>query len=152
MCTPAPLTMFKGVRKLAPAERMTVSADGTTRSETWWSPMSESAAAEVARMSDDEMEERLMELLRASIRKRMMADVPFGVFLSGGVDSSTNVALMSEEMSQPVETFTVGFRDEEYLNELEAARRIARDFKTNHHEVIISEAEMTKFLPDLVFH
>src|SRR5436309_4896158 len=82
----------------------------------------------------------------------MMSDVPFGVFLSGGVDSSANVALMSELMSRPVETFTVGFSDAEYLNELESARRIARDFQTNHHEVIISANEMQKFLPDLVFH
>jgi asparagine synthase (glutamine-hydrolysing) len=55
----------------------------------------------------------------------MMSDVPFGVFLSGGVDSSANVALMSEQMSRPVETFTVGFSDAEYLNELEPARRIS---------------------------
>src|SRR5881227_1957450 len=59
---------------------------------------------------------------------------------------------MSELMSRPVETFTVGFSDAEYLNELDSARRIARDFQTNHHEVIISANEMQKFLPDLVFH
>jgi len=82
----------------------------------------------------------------------MMSDVPFGVFLSGGVDSSANVALMSEQMSRPVETFTVGFSDAEYLNELEQARRIARQFGTNHHEVIISEKEMHEFLPQMVFH
>ena len=76
-----------------------------------------------------------------------MSDVPFGVFLSGGVDSSANVALMSEQMSRPVETFTVGFSDAEYLNELESARRIADRFQTNHHEVIISEKEMQEFLP-----
>jgi asparagine synthase (glutamine-hydrolysing) len=82
----------------------------------------------------------------------MMSDVPFGVFLSGGVDSSANVALMSEQMSRPVETFTVGFSDAEYLNELEQARRIARQFGANHHEVIISEKEMHDFLPQMVFH
>ncbi len=76
-----------------------------------------------------------------------MSDVPFGVFLSGGVDSSANVALMSEQMTRPVETFTVGFRDAEYLNELDSARRIASEFGTNHHEVIISEKEMQEFLP-----
>jgi len=81
-----------------------------------------------------------------------MSDVPFGVFLSGGVDSSANVALMSEQMSRPVETFTVGFSDAEYLNELKSARRIASQFETNHHEVIISEKEMKEFLPDLIFH
>jgi asparagine synthase (glutamine-hydrolysing) len=79
--------------------------------------------------------------------------VPFGVFLSGGVDSSANVALMAEEMSRPVRTFTVGFEEQaEELNELESARRIARDFKTDHHEVMIGEREMREFLPRLVFH
>jgi asparagine synthase (glutamine-hydrolysing) len=81
-----------------------------------------------------------------------MSDVPFGVFLSGGVDSSANVALMSELMTRPVDTFTVGFSDAEYLNELDSARRISRQFSTNHHEVIISQKEMHDFLPALVFH
>ena len=79
--------------------------------------------------SEEEHKAEILRLLRASIKKRMMSDVPFGVFLSGGVDSSANVALMSEQMSRPVETFTVGFEDAEYLNELESARRIARDFR-----------------------
>src|SRR6185295_19441152 len=92
------------------------------------------------------------DIIRESIAKRMMSDVPFGVFLSGGVDSSANVALMSEQMSRPVETFTVGFSDAEYLNELESARRIAKQFGTNHHEVIISEKEMQEFLPSMIFH
>jgi asparagine synthase (glutamine-hydrolysing) len=152
VCTPAPLTMFKGIYKLAPAERMTVRADGTVESEIFWTPMSEDAAREVARMSEDEMEERLLDLLRASIEKRMMADVPFGVFLSGGVDSSTNVALMSELMSDPVRTFSVGFREHEQYNELEYAREISRRFGTDHHEVIIDAAHLEAFMPELIFH
>jgi asparagine synthase (glutamine-hydrolysing) len=86
------------------------------------------------------------------VKKRMMSDVPFGVFLSGGVDSSANVALMAEQMSRPVDTFTVGFHDHEELNELESAKEIAQRFGTNHHEVLIGEKEMRSFLPDLVFH
>ena len=82
----------------------------------------------------------------------MMADVPFGVFLSGGVDSSANVALMSELMTRPVRTFTVGFHDCEALNELESARAISKRFGTDHHEVMIGREEMQKFLPELVFH
>jgi len=78
--------------------------------------------------------------------------VPFGVFLSGGVDSSANVALMSELMSQPVRTYTVGFEDSEELNELDTARAVASRFRTDHHEVIIGRQDMQKFLPELVFH
>jgi asparagine synthase (glutamine-hydrolysing) len=150
LTTPAPRTLFRDIQKIPAGHMLTVSRDGTVNIKQYWDalPPEEMNAG----LSDEEHKAEILRLLRDSIRKRMMSDVPFGVFLSGGVDSSANVALMSEQMSRPVETFTVGFRDEEYLNELEAARRIARDFKTNHHEVIISEAEMTKFLPDLVFH
>lgn len=153
VCTPAPLTMFKGIRKLGPAERMTVRPDGSTEIESYWSPMSQSAAAEVASMKEPELEERLLELLRESIRRRMMSDVPFGVFLSGGIDSSTNVALMSELMSSPVRTFSVGYAAEhERYNELEHARRIATEFGADHHEVIIDSADLERFLPELIYH
>jgi asparagine synthase (glutamine-hydrolysing) len=82
----------------------------------------------------------------------MMADVPFGVFLSGGIDSSTNVALMSELMDRPVDTFTVGFRDHRHLNELEEARLVARHFRANHHEILIDESDMRSYLDSLVYH
>jgi asparagine synthase (glutamine-hydrolysing) len=82
----------------------------------------------------------------------MMADVPFGVFLSGGVDSSTNVALMSELMDDPVRTFTVAFAEHEQYNELEHARTIARRYGTDHHEVVLDADDLEAFLADLVFH
>ena len=117
--------MFKGIRKLGPAERMTVRADGSTEIETYWSPMSrDGRGARSAALTEPELEERLLELLRESIRRRMMSDVPFGVFLSGGVDSSTNVALMSELMDEPVRTFSVGF---ERARALQRARARADD-------------------------
>jgi asparagine synthase (glutamine-hydrolysing) len=152
ICTPAPLTMFKGIHKLAPGERMVVRADGSKRSDVFWTPMSPGAAAQVAQMSEEEMQERLLELLRASIKKRMMADVPFGVFLSGGVDSSTNVALMSELMADPVRTFSVAFKDHEQYNELQYAREIAQQFQTDHHEVVIDWEDLESFLPEMIFH
>jgi asparagine synthase (glutamine-hydrolysing) len=152
VCTPAPLTMFEGIRKLAPGERMILRPDGSTESEIWWSPMSSAAAAEVSEMSEPEMQDRLLELLRGSIKKRMMADVPFGVFLSGGVDSSTNVALMSELMEEPVRTFSVGFEEHEQYNEFQYAREIARRFGTDHHEVILDPSDLETFLPDLIHH
>jgi asparagine synthase (glutamine-hydrolysing) len=152
VCTPAPLTMFKGINKLAPGERILVRADGSMTKEVFWTPMSSTAAEEVGALSEDEMEERLLSLLRASIEKRMMADVPFGVFLSGGVDSSTNVALMSELMTSPVRTFSVGFEDHPQYNELEYAREIARRFGTDHHEVIIGGHDLESFLPEMIYH
>ena len=105
-------------------------------------------------MPEDEqaIAEELRRLLKASIAKRMMSDVPFGVFLSGGVDSTANVAMMAELMDQPVRTFSVGFRDNPEFNEIEEARFVANHYGTDHHEVIISQQELLDFLPDLIFH
>jgi asparagine synthase (glutamine-hydrolysing) len=149
LTTPAPTTLFRDIQKLPAGHVLTLKRDGTLNIQQYWDALP--PAQPIVR---DESEHRaeILRLLRDSIRKRMMSDVPFGVFLSGGVDSSANVALMSELMSRPVETFTVGFSDAEYLNELQSARRIANQFGTNHHEVIISEKEMQEFLPRLVFH
>ncbi|MEP6909363.1 MAG: asparagine synthase (glutamine-hydrolyzing) [Actinomycetota bacterium] len=153
VCTPAPMTMFKGIRKLGPAERMTVRADGSTEIETYWTPMSQAVSAEIAGLSEPELAERLLEILRESIRRRMMSDVPFGVFLSGGLDSSTNVALMSELMDEPVRTFSVGFDEHEHgrYNELPYARKIADLFGTDHHEVVIDSDDLESFLPQLIY-
>ena len=150
--TPAPLTMFAGIRKLAPAERVTLTADGRLHHETYWSPFSSEAARQAETMTEDEMLEHMMALLRGSIAKRMMSDVPFGVFLSGGVDSSTNVALMSELMTDPVRTFSVAFKDHTKYNELDYARAIAQRFQTDHHEVLIDVDDLSEFIPHLVHH
>jgi asparagine synthase (glutamine-hydrolysing) len=152
LCTPAPLTMFQGIRKLSPAQRMTISSDGRVQTDTYWTPFAPAVAGQVAEMSEADMRARLLELLRASISKRMMSDVPFGVFLSGGVDSSTNVALMAELMDDPVRTFSVAFRDQDRYNELEYARVVAKQFRTDHHEVVIDVDDLTAFLSDLIHH
>jgi len=149
LTTPAPSTLFRNIQKLAAGHMLTLKSDGTLNVRQYWDALPPEQANV---SSDEEHKAAILRLLRDSIRKRMMSDVPFGVFLSGGVDSSANVALMSEQMSRPVETFTVGFNDAEYLNELVSARRIAKEFGTNHHEVIISEKEMQDFLPALIFH
>ena len=150
LTTPAPQTLFQNIQKIPAGYLLIVPRDGAVKLTQYWDalPLEEMNESR----SDEAHKSEILRLLRESIKKRMMSDVPFGVFLSGGVDSSANVALMSELMSRPVDTFTVGFKDAEYLNELDSARRIARSFQTNHHEVIISETEMQKFLPDLVFH
>ena len=146
VCAPAPLTMFAGIRKLAPAQRMTVRADGSTETETYWSPLGATVSGD-----EHELAEQLLEVLRDAVRRRMMSDVPFGVFLSGGIDSSTNVALMSELMDAPVQTFSIGFDDPRY-DELAHARRVAERFGTDHHELVVRSSDLEAFVPELVYH
>ena len=81
----------------------------------------------------------------------MMSDVPFGVFLSGGIDSSINVALMSELMNRPVDTFTVGFKELEKYNELEYARQISKQFNTNHKEILIDNNDAFSIIEELPY-
>jgi asparagine synthase (glutamine-hydrolysing) len=123
--TPAPKTMYAGISKLAPAEHMTVRADGSVRRELYWTPFSADATATASSMSDTEAEEHVLGLLRSSVRKRMMSDVPCGVFLSGGVDSSTNVALMAEVSSEPVRTYSIAPEQYSAYDELDYARSVA---------------------------
>jgi asparagine synthase (glutamine-hydrolysing) len=149
---PAPMTLYRGIRKLAPAERMTVSADGRVVSDVFWTPLAAGAQDAVSGISEDEAAERVVDLLRDSIGKRMMSDVPFGVFLSGGLDSSTNVALMSEFTDQPVRTFSTAPRGHAKYDELEYARLVARRYRTDHHEIIVEEQDLKGFLPELLHH
>jgi asparagine synthase (glutamine-hydrolysing) len=153
LTTPAPRTLFRDIQKLPAGHMLVVKRDGSIDLQQYWDALPpETLPEEISLRSEAEHSAEILRLLRDSIRKRMMSDVPFGVFLSGGVDSSANVALMSELMSQPVRTYTVGFEDSEELNELEGARAIAKRFGADHHEVNIGQQDMQKFLPDLVFH
>jgi asparagine synthase (glutamine-hydrolysing) len=149
LTSPAPNTLFRDIRKLPAGHLLTVERDGSTRMTRYFDAL---PPAEPVERSDEEWRAELMRLLRASVKKRMMADVPVGVFLSGGVDSSANVALMAEQSPRPVRTFTVGFSDHAEYNELDAARAVAERFGTEHHEVVIDEGQMRSFLADLVFH
>src|SRR5204863_2441476 len=97
-------------------------------------------------ISEPEAVAELTRLLKQSIARRMVSDVPFGVLLSGGVDSSMNVALMSELMSRPVTTFTIGYEGQESYNEFQFARRIASRYQTDHHETFIHAEEAQNFL------
>ena len=150
LTTPAPRTLFRNIQKLPAGHLLIIKRDGSVEIKQYWDAVTQ--AHETEARSEAEHSVEILRLLRDSIRKRMMSDVPFGVFLSGGVDSSANVALMSELMSEPVRTYTVGFEDTDELNELDSARAIAKRFGTNHHEVIIGQNEMRKFLPDLIYH
>lgn len=149
LTTPAPRTIYRDIYKLPAGHLLVISRNGSTRLEQYWDAL---PGGQNPTRTDDDHKMEILRLLRNSVKKRMISDVPFGVLLSGGVDSSANVALMAEATSRPVETFTIGFSDATHVNELESARRIARTFRTNHHEIVISESEVQQFLPDLIFH
>ncbi|MHB8656958.1 MAG: asparagine synthase (glutamine-hydrolyzing) [Solirubrobacteraceae bacterium] len=149
VAVPPPRTLFAGVSKLAPAETLLVTRDGPRTPQRYWDPLANRVHLD---MDELDWEAELRFRLERSIDRRMMSDVPVGVFLSGGVDSSTNVALMSRLVEHPINTFSIGFRDAERFNEFAWARQIAERFGTNHHEVVIDADDLWRFMPDLVFH
>jgi asparagine synthase (glutamine-hydrolysing) len=157
LTTPAPMTMFKGIFKLPAGYYMEIEKGGVLNAHRYWDALPGQGIDEsdLKGLSDTSIEEYYLngirDRLESAVEKRMMSDVPFGVFLSGGVDSSTNVALMSRHTDN-LDTFTVGFKDYEHLNELEHANRIAHIFKTNHHEILIDEVDMVGYLDDLIHH
>jgi len=158
LTTPAPMTMFKGIYKIPPGCYITVASDGRIKLHRYYDavPGKGIAPSEVSGLSEAALEDFYVQGIRkrlhGSVERRMMSDVPFGVFLSGGIDSSTNVALMSEFTDQPLNTFTVGFKDFQHLNELDYAKVASRRFNTKHHEVLINEADMIGYLENLIHH
>jgi len=151
LTTPAPLTLFAGIRKLPAGCMLTCDGRGVINITRYWDAIV--PPADAALLADEAaVSAELLRLLNESIEKRMMSDVPFGVLLSGGIDSTTNVALMARLMNRPVRTYTVGFRDNPEYNEISEARDVAREYATEHHEIMISEQELLDFLPDLIFH
>lgn len=149
--TPAPLTLFRGIFKLPAGHSITIDHTGRAIAHQYWDcqPNATNTFTEKD-LSEAEAVAELTRLLKQSIARRMVSDVPFGVLLSGGVDSSLNVALMSELMDRPVTTFTIGYEGQENYNEFQFARRISQRYGTEHHETLINREQMQGFLPLLV--
>ncbi|MFM8568536.1 MAG: asparagine synthase (glutamine-hydrolyzing), partial [Candidatus Kapaibacterium sp.] len=143
-------TLFEGIHKVPAGHRLTLSAEGQVTLQRYWSPLK--AHTPWSGMDDRETQEHILYLLRQAVKARMMSDVPFGVFLSGGIDSSVNVALMAELMDRPVDTFTVGFKELEAYNELGYARKVAGHFGTNHREILIGHDDALPALETMVWH
>ncbi len=150
IATPAPQTLFKGVSKLEAGHYLEVSLNGEMAKKEYWSIIQPVNGEDVT--NEEYCTKRIRELLQESIEKRMMSDVPFGVFLSGGIDSSTNVALMSKLMSRPVDTFSVAIRGQQHVNEFSYAQQVSKEFKTNHHEVVIGDEEFISLFPKVIYH
>lgn len=145
--TPAPRTLFEGIRKLPAGCWARVSASGETTVQRWWDVWDHTEP--LMGVPEQEIAERVLETLRRSVSYRKVSDVPVGVFLSGGVDSSTNVALFSEGEPGPVRTFSIGYEGEHrsYANELVYAERMARTVGAEHHELRLSDHDVIDFLP-----
>ncbi|HYG81186.1 MAG TPA: asparagine synthase (glutamine-hydrolyzing), partial [Pyrinomonadaceae bacterium] len=144
---PDPLSIFRGVKKLPPGHHLTLSG-GELTIERYWDFTYDAPAPAEAR-EEDYLEE-LRALLSESVRLRLVADVPLGAFLSGGVDSSTIVGLMARHTSRPVKTFSIGFHEDSF-NELKYARAAAREFGTDHHEFIVTP-EICDVVDELAWH
>ncbi len=143
---PGPGTLFAGIRKLMPGS-IAVWESGRLRERNYFLPPDRLPRKGPAPSGD--VVGNFIDKLDESVRIRMISDVPFGAFLSGGIDSSAVVALMSRHSSQPVKTFSVGFSESQY-SELGYARTIADHYKTDHHELTISQDHLMQHLPALV--
>lgn len=144
---PGTATMFRGINKLRPGQIL-LWKNGTITLRQYWEPRYD---AHQPAASEAEYLERTTELLRESVRIRLMSEVPLGAFLSGGLDSSIIVGLMAGLMDQPVKTFSVGFGEGGDIDEVAHARRVAEHFGTDHHEITV-RADAAELLPRLVWH
>ena len=145
LCVPAPKTAFKSIRKLEPGHWLRWKA-GEIETRRYWRP----DFSKKIKISEEEAIEETTRLLRESTRLRMISEVPLGAFLSGGVDSSMVVALMAQESSLPVRTFSIGFEEQDY-SELKYARRVAEHVGAEYNEFIIRPNAL-EVLPTLVEH
>ena len=143
---PSPFTAFNGIKRLMPGEYLTCDLKGNVKTHQYWkiSPYTKTNAGY------DEIQDQLLQHLRESVRLRMISDVPVGAFLSGGIDSAAIVAMMAQESSKPIKTFSIGFEDEEF-NELPYAKLLADRYGTEHNEMIV-KPNTAEILPLLVRH
>ncbi len=141
---PAPHTFYRGVEKLLPGHFLVADSRGARVDAYWDVPAEEDTSR-----SAEDLAQEVVERLRESVRMRLIADVPLGVFLSGGVDSSAVVALMAELGARPLRTFSVGFEEASY-SELPFARRVAERHTTDHHEIVVRAEDLGEELGRLI--
>ena len=150
-CIPAPYSIYQDVRKVVPGTILTFGApDAEPVESVYWSArgVAERGHASPAGGTERDLIDELDALLRATVRREMVADVPLGAFLSGGVDSSLIVALMQAQADRPVRTFTIGFQEREF-SEAEHAKAVARHLGTDHTELYVTPAELLAVVPRL---
>jgi asparagine synthase (glutamine-hydrolysing) len=150
LTTPAPQTLFDGIKKLSCGTWLRVKEDGEIQEHKYWDVWDYTKP--LVNVSEDDISEMLLAELRTSVKLRKVSDVPVGVFLSGGIDSSTNAALFSEGEGGPVKTFTIGYKGEyrTYKNELDYAHLMANEVGAEYHERLLTIDDLIEFLPHMV--
>ncbi|MCZ6513591.1 MAG: asparagine synthase C-terminal domain-containing protein, partial [Nitrospinae bacterium] len=145
-----PQTLFDGIQTLAPCTWLRVTTKGTVQEYKYWDVWDHTQP--LTDVSEDEISERLLEELRTAVQLRKVSDVPVGVFLSGGIDSSTNAALFSEGESRPIRTFSIGYQGEyeSYQNEIHFARSMAQEIGAEYHDRLLTQDDLIDFLPQMI--
>src|SRR4051794_6649523 len=148
---PAPRTILRGVRKLPPATLLEIEPDGSRRERRWWDPPFARDAERVA-WSEDDWTDAVRDALRTAVRRRMVADVPVGVLLSGGLDSSLIVGLLADEGQRGLATFSIGFPDVAGRagDEFEFSDLVAREFETEHRQIRATRDDLLDALPHAI--
>jgi asparagine synthase (glutamine-hydrolysing) len=150
LTTPAPETLFEGIYKLPGGCWLSVDMRGTIQQHRYWDAWDHTRP--LATASEEEIAERILAELRTAVKLRKVSDVPVGVFLSGGIDSSTNAKLFSDGDGSPVKTFSIGYDGEyeSYQNELGYARMVADYVGAEHHERLLTQQDLMDFLPSMI--
>ena len=146
--SPAPKTLFKNIFKLKAGHWGKIDTKGTVTIKQYWDAVS----TEDTTTTHEEWVKEIPELLEESVRLRMMSDVPFGAYLSGGIDSSAITVLMNKLMDRPIDTFTTAFSDDPELDESQFARIISNTYHTNYHGQTLHNEDFYDFYPKLLFY
>jgi asparagine synthase (glutamine-hydrolysing) len=151
LTTPAPQTLFEGIKKLSPGSWICIRDNGQVREERYWDVLDYTTP--LITQSEETISQLILDELRTAVKLRKVSDVPVGVFLSGGVDSSTNAVLFSEDEQGIVKTFSIGYDGNyrSYQNEFSFARLIADKVKSEHYEKRLTVEDLLDFLPKMVY-
>ena len=149
---PAPYTIFKGIRKLEPGHSLLLKNGNIDIEKYWEIPQTTEEASLTTNIFENKegYKKQIYEALSESVKSRMIADVPLGAFLSGGIDSSIIVALMAQHSSRPVKTFSIGFKDNKLFDETHYAREVSDFYHTDHHEFKLTYKDMLDVLPEVL--